>query len=473
MNAVRAQYIPFFFSRKSVLTFSSILVVTFLMFIARPLTISSILFNIVEVVLFFYLSSKLSKKWANVSVSLFSKRLFRVAFLIRLIWILFSYLYYNALTGKPFEFEAADSFGYHNEAVWLVGLLKDSKFDVYLAYIGTNYSDMGYPFYLGIFYYLLGDGVLIPRILKAILSSYTCLLVYYIARNNFNESTGRMAGIMAMLVPNLIYYCGIHVKETEMVFLTVWFVYLADQFIRSPKVYLSSIVGIVLVGASVFFFRTVLAACLIGSVGVATFLTSSRISKGYKRVVLGFLLIAGVFFIYSTPLGKTIDEYLAASDENLTSQMKNYATREGGGENRLARYGSRSIFLPMMLIAPFPTLVYIPEQPNAMMLGGALFTRNVYAFFVLIGLGTLFKRKKLRAHILLLAITFSYIFVLASSGFALSERFHLPLVPFLLILAAYGISQMNRSNKKYFVPYLMLISIIIIGWNWFKVAGRS
>jgi CHASE2 domain-containing sensor protein len=107
------------------------------------------------------------------------------------------------------------------------------------------------------------------------------------------------------------------------------------------------------------------------------------------------------------------------------------------------------------------------------MLGGAYFTRNVYAFFVLIGIYALYKRKQLREHILLLSVIFSYIFVLASSGFALSERFHLPLVPFLLILAAYGISQMNAKNKKYYVPYLVLICVIVIGWNWFKVAGRS
>ncbi|WP_170061108.1 glycosyltransferase family 39 protein [Spirosoma aerolatum] len=376
------------------------------------------------------------------------------------------------MTGIPFEFQAADSRGYHGEAVWLVSLLNTGKFDQYLTYIGTNYSDMGYPFYLGLLYYILGENLFVPRLIKALISAYTCLLVYKIARNNFGEETGRMAGIMTMLLPNLIYYCGLHVKETEMLFLVVCFVFIADRLIRSRALGLRDIFLLGLAGASLFFFRTVLAGCMIGSVAMATALTSRRITNRSKRIVLLFFLVVGAFFIASTPISDNINEYLDASDQNLKSQMNNFATREDG-KNKLARYGSRSIFLPFMVMAPFPTLINIPDQPNAMMLGGAYFTRNVYAFFVFIGLFALYKRKQLREHILILSVIFSYIFVLASSGFALSERFHLPLVPFLLILASYGISQMNQKNKKYYVPYLILISVIIISWNWFKIAGRS
>ncbi|GAB3279167.1 hypothetical protein GCM10027347_53750 [Larkinella harenae] len=453
------------------MTFFFIVVFLSVLFIQQVLPLQWTLFGFVVTLLFFYYTSKISALWLNISNEKFSRKLLYTAFAIRLFWVVLSYFYFIWSTGKPFEFLTADALGYHNEAIWLVGLLRDGKFDLYLNYIGSNYADMGYPFYLGILYYLFGDGVIVPRILKAALSSYTCLLVYYIGRNNFNESVGRMAGVLTMLVPNLIYYCGIHVKETEMVFLTVCFIYLADRFIREPTVYFGTVAGLILAGGSLFFFRTVLAGCLIGSVAMATFLTSSRISTRNKRFLLIMLLVMVVFLIYSTSLGQRIDEYWTTGDQNLTSQMDNFATRQGA--NRLARYGSKSLFLPIMLIAPFPTLVNIPEQQNAMMLGGPIFTRNVYAFFVIIGLWALYKQKKIREHILLLAVLFSYIFVLASSGFALSERFHLPLIPFLLILAAYGVSQLNQRNKKYYVPYLFLVSVIIIGWNWFKLAGRS
>ena len=151
--------------------------------------------------------------------------------------------------------------------------------------------------------------------------------------------------------------------------------------------------------------------------------------------------------------------------------MENYATTKGA--NALARYGTASVFMPMMLFAPFPTLVYIEDQPNAMMINGNIFTRNVYAFFVLIALFTLYKKKILTEHVLILALLLSYLVILAMSGFALSERFHMPAVPFLLILAGYGITQMNNKNVKFYIPYLVLMGLVIIGWNWFKLAGRG
>ncbi|MBD2700695.1 glycosyltransferase family 39 protein [Spirosoma sp. BT702] len=330
---------------------------------------------------------------------------------------------------------------------------------------------MGYPFYLGMLYYAIGDSVLPPRIIKAFLGAYTCVLAYKIGRNNFGEAVGRLAGIMTMLVPNMIYYCGLHVKETEMVFLSICFTYLADKVIRANKARLWDIFLLILTVTLLFFFRTVLAGCLLGSVAITIVFSSSRISTMNKRVLLVLLLAIGTYVIALTPLADNITEHLEAGTSNLTSQMNSYATR-GDGNNKFARYGSRSVFLPLMIMAPFPTFVDT-LQPNAMMMAGAYFTRNVYAFFVIISLWTLYKRKQVRNHLLLLSSNFSYIFVLASSGFALSERFHLPLLPYLLIFAAHGISQMNAKTRKLYLPYLFFTLAVVIGWNWFKLAGRS
>lgn len=108
-----------------------------------------------------------------------------------------------------------------------------------------------------------------------------------------------------------------------------------------------------------------------------------------------------------------------------------------------------------------------------MMINGNMFARNVYAFFVVIALLILIKNKLLNQHVLLLSLLFSYLAILALSGFALSERFHMPAVPFLIILAGYGITQMNNRNVRYYIPYLVLIGLVIIGWNLFKLAGRG
>ena len=472
MDNTLLNYLPKYFYQKAFTSCVMVLVAVSLIFFHRILPLRWILSDLLAIILFFYLSFRFTKHWRYLSVSAYTSKLLRTSLVIRIIWVLFSYVFFQIETGKPFEYQTADAYGYYQEAAWLSGLLTDHKWDVYLAYIGKNYGDMGYPTYLGLIYYLIGDSILIPRIIKAILGAYTCLFIYKLTRNNFGESTGRIAGIMAMLVPNLIYYCGLHVKETEMVFLTVGFVYYADTLIRSGRLTLRHLLLLSLFWASLFFFRTVLAGCLVGSFALATVLTSSRVTTLLNRTVLYILVAIGVLLIANSPVMDNINENLKSSDKNLQSQMRNFSTR-ADGSNRLASYGSKSIFLPLMLIAPFPTLVYISDQPAAMMMGGAFFTRNVYAFFVLVALIMLYKRRQLREHVLVISVIFSYIFVLASSGFALSERFHLPLIPFLMVMAAHGISQMNQKNTRYFIPYLVVISAIIIGWNWFKLAGRT
>ena len=42
-----------------------------------------------------------------------------------------------------------------------------------------------------------------------------------------------------------------------------------------------------------------------------------------------------------------------------------------------------------------------------------------------------------------------------------------------MMFAAYGITQVTNSTKKYFTWYLVLLFAIFIAWNWFKLAGRG
>lgn len=464
-------YFPKYFTSKAIILYVILLFICILSFSSHKLSFLWIGFGFIEVFVFFYFSNYISKVWKNLSTHSFEKQLFWKAFIIRLFFVFFAYFFFNYMNGTSFEFEAADSGGYHNEALWIIDLFDHDEIQVYVKYIGNNYADMGYPTYLAIVYYLTFKSIIAARIIKALLGAYTCIMIYKIASSNFGESTGRLAGIMAMLFPNLIYYCGLHVKETEMVFLVVLFIHIADKVLYAKKLNFRNIIILVVIGAMLFLFRTVLAVCLIASFFVAIFFITKKVSSLGRKVGLILLMCIISIMIISSSLGDVINGYIKTSDQNLTSQMQNYAKREDGN-NKLAKYGSKSIFMPLMLVGPLPTLVDT-GQLNTMMLSGGFFTRNIYAFFVFVALIVLYKKKLLRKHIFLLSALFSYLFVLGSSGFALSERFHLPAVPILLIFTAYGISQMNKNNKKYYIPYLIFISAIIIGWNWFKLAGRT
>ena len=374
------------------------------------------------------------------------------------------------MNGTPFEFQGYDAAGYHNEALWAVDLINTDRFYQYFDYIDGNYSDMGFPLYLTFYYLFFGKLIILPRIANAVLSAWTCITVYKLGRRNFGESAGRIGAILCMLLPNLIYYCGLHMKETLMIFIVVLFVERTDYLFRSKVISFKNIIVAGLLGFSLFFFRTVIGVIAFLSIIMALLFLKSKLNLKYKRILIGAGVMVALFLVFSSKIFEELDTIVEKASSNQEAQMQNYANREAG--NRLAVYGTKSIFIGLMIVAPFPTLVH-SYQDNAEMINGAIYTRNIYAFFVLIALLSFFKRKMFRKHILILSFLFGYLTVLALSGFALSERFHLPAVPFLIILAGYGVTRISKKNIKFYPYYLFLMSIIIIGWNWFKLVGRD
>lgn len=80
-----------------------------------------------------------------------------------------------------------------------------------------------------------------------------------------------------------------------------------------------------------------------------------------------------------------------------------------------------------------------------------------------------------RRHVFILAYTIGYHLVLVMSNFAQSGRFHMPVIPMLMLFAAYGIqiAKTNAKVRKWFPIVLVLEIIICLAWNWFKLKGRG
>jgi hypothetical protein len=299
-----------------------------------------------------------------------------------------------------------------------------------------------------------------------------CVLLYKFSKRNFGDLSARYTALIAMLMPNFIYYCGIHLKETTMIFLVVLFMERADNALRGDKVKLSTLIVPILAGFSLFLYRTVLAASVWMAFFTALVFTSSKAIGWGKRILVGFWFVVIVFFLFSSRLEQEVGAYWSQKDQNQTTSMKARSTMKGG--NKLAEYGSAVIFAPVIFIAPFPTLVNIPEQQNQMYMNGGYMVKNVMAYFLFIALITIVLRyKSYRRHILLLAFVLYYLIILAFSAFALSERFHLPVLPFLVVLMGFGITQINKKRKSNFSWYLIFIGVLLTGWNLFKLAGRG
>ena len=117
-------YLPKYFTNKAILFYFVVLAGVTFTFFNHSMNALWMVFGAVEVVGFFYFSNLLTRKWSKLSEKLFRKRLVYVSATVRVIWVLFSYFFYKAMTGQPFEFGTADAIGYHERAIWITGLIK-------------------------------------------------------------------------------------------------------------------------------------------------------------------------------------------------------------------------------------------------------------------------------------------------------------------------------------------------------------
>jgi len=465
-------YFPKYFTTKAITLYLVVLIVVNILFFNRMLPVMWWVFGIAEVVSFFYFSNILTRNWGNYSPKLFTKKLFTTALVIRLAWVVFSFFFYKIMTGQPFEFSTGDAKGYHDLAVWLYKT--DSLSEIWTKLVDFQrggVSDTGYAFYLILLYRIFGEGLFLPRLLKALLSALVCVFIYRLGARNFGEAVGRMASIFCMLMPNLIYYSGLHLKEAEMVFLTVWFVERADFLIRNKKYSFLTILPTLLIASSLFFFRTVLGITALFALFTTLMFSSKRILSWSKRVVMTIWVIVTVVYFIGGRIANEVEGIWQARVSNQASSLEWRAKREGG--NTLATKASSAVFAPLILVIPFPTIVNTPGQENQQLLNGGNYVKNIMAFFVMFALFWIIKENKWRDYLLIGSFTLGYLIVIALSAFAQSERFHQPALPFLLLFAAFGISKMSNNEKKYFKWYMAFIFVAIVGWSWFKLAGRG
>lgn len=425
--------------------------------------------GIVEVSVFFLLANKLSKEWQMIPrTKTFEKKLFLGALLVRLLWVVFSYFFYRQQTGQPFEYGAADALGYHEEAKWLAGMDWNDVF-YYLFYSRSGYSDSGYPLYLTLLYKIFGPKVFLVRVIKAFLSAYMCVLIYRLASRNIGDKVGRMAAVFCAFMPNLYVYCGLHLKETEMLFLTVAFLERADYVLRSDRVRFGNVAVPILLCISLFFFRTALGAVAALAFLTALMFSSSKVTTKARRWRVALWVVVAVAVLGGSAIVNEVEVLLQNRQKN--QELRRYEQTSRG--NLWAKYATGSVMAPMVFVLPFTTMVDTGQYSQLVVHGGN-FVRNFMGVFVLIAIfSAIFTKKNWRDLSLVGSFTIGYLFVVSLSGFANSERFLLLGLPGLLIMAAYGISELTRKSYKWVKIWYVIVVLMQIGWAYFKIGSRG
>ena len=434
-----------------------------------------------SVLLFFLGAQIMSQKWGVVKEKRFLRNVFIAGFLIRLVWIIYLYFVFNPnhygnTFGDTADTEWYMAFG-RDLAAWMrgeVALPLSGLIDRNMSAI----DDVGYPMWLGVIYLLTGDisDVFIPFVVKSIVGAYCATLIYRVAKRHFGIGTARIAAIFVCLNPNMIYWCGTMLKETEMVFVVCLAVDKLDEALSSgKKLTFRALWPGLLAGLYLFFFRTALGLAMFMAVAAHIVMASNKVLSLGKKIIAGVLIAATLLVAMGDRLMTRSEQLLEqvqsdAQQENMEWRGK----REGG--NELAKYAGATVFAPLIFTIPFPTFNQAHEgQLLQVQLSGGSFIKNILSFFVIVVLLLFLASGEWRKHVFIIAYTCAYLVVLIFSGFAQSGRFHMPIWPMLMLFAAYGV-QLARGNKRLrmgFILVLILEVIVCLGWNWFKLKGRG
>lgn len=461
-------YLPKQIAVKALVTYLIALVAVSLAFFSHIMSGWQIALGIVWVSAFFFLANFFSKNDADLPERLFLKKVFFAALMLRIVWIVGSYFFYINVTGRPFSPEAADELGYHLDAEWMAKVSWKLGFN-YLQNF-KDASDWGFFLYLTALYKVFGSGIFLPRLLNAIMGAITCVATSKLASRTFGQEVGCMAGVMMALMPNLVIYCGYHLKETLMIFLCMAYLERLDYLIRSRKYRFWDILMPTLLAASLFFFRTILGAVAIFSFTTAILVSTVPAMKknGKRMAIVGWGVLCAVIIVGGN-IQTELEGYWEHREENVRLKREQQTLRG----NRWARYATGSVMAPMAFVLPFSTMIEVDGQQNQETKHSGNFIRNFMGIFAILAVYEAFRQKKWRDFAMIGSFLLAYLAIIASSGYSNSERFLLPGLPCLIMMWAYGISTLREQTYKWLTPWCLIVIIMEVAWAFFKLGSRG
>ena len=423
-----------------------------------------------EVLFFFMLLTLFYPRWKNDGQKTFLRKVFWVALSIRVAYVIFSYFYFISVNGYPFE-HPGDAIGYFNRSWYLSKLVREGRFDAVFDFLKSSamgFSDQGYVMWLTLIHLIFGRNVLVTRFLKALMSAYMCVVIYKLGSRTCGERTGRLAAVMCVFMPTLIQITGLHIKETEMIFLSILALERMDYLIRSKRYTFWNILFPILLTGLTFGFRTVIGMCLIFSFLVFVVCSPRTLVNTRGKVIALSTTLAVLLLFLLTAIGTEMQIMYRLNFSGSDYLSRKYESM-GLEYNELAQ--SKYLF-PGAFVLPLSPLV--EEAPNHnKMLNGSIYVKNFLAFFAMLAIVIAVRQRKWRDFSLVGAFELSYVGIVMSSFTATSERYHEPAIPLMLLMAAYAMTHLRHKDLRLFYVYCGLLFVALFAWNWLKLAARG
>lgn len=442
-----------------------------LVFNDYALQLKWVLWGMGEVLFFFVLTTLFYPRWKNDDPKRFRRKLFWTAIGIRALYAFLICYYYYYQTGKAFEYNVADGIWYHRTGVHLSRAVRQGYIRYVFQYLRAytmGFSDQGYTLWLTLIYTIFGPNLLTPRLFKALMSGYLCIVVYKLGTRTFGERTGKLAAVMCAFMPILIQICGLHTKEMEMIFLSLLALERMDYLIRSKKYTAWNIAFPILLTGLTFGFRTIVGMCLIFAFLVFIMLSPNELVEK-KGKIISVSTIVLVFFVFLlTGIGNEMRIIYRLRFVDLNVKTEKYDAL-GFKHAELAH---SKYLAPGAFVLPLAPMVEESPEHNKM-IHGSTYVKNFLAFFAMLAIVVAFRQKKWRDFSLIGAYELSYLAIIMLSFAANMERYHQPAIPLLVLMAAYAMTHLRRKDLILFYVYCGLLYVALFVWNWLKLSARG
>jgi hypothetical protein len=403
----------------------------------------------------------------------FINKIFTYGYIIRIVSSLAFYYILMETRGEPFlgggDDEEYEIWGRILSDNWMAGNFE-------LPRQIRNYP--GYPYVNGALHFFAnftgGYHILVSRILNAFFGALIAVYVFKIANKVYDLKTAKASGWLAVLLPDLIYFSSVQLKDIIISFLFSVFVFYLIQYNGTGKK--RNLLMALLAGVSVYYFRYQYAFVLLGicfaSLFIFLFKNKGRVMEAlFKNAYILAIMIAVSIFVVkdSERYNPSSKSFVIQMEEGRWHGFGQFVERKEKSDSlALSLYEkvppplSYIVFPLLMLIMPYPPWVALfYEVPIK-----AMKALNGFIWFALVPfsfIGIIFTlRRKAVSSFPVYSSIISLLVISGASSF--NDRYRLPVVPLILILMVYGMRRLTEYSwaKVYYIEVQLIILIAYV-----------
>jgi tetratricopeptide (TPR) repeat protein len=426
---------------------------------------------------------------------LFLLGVFLLAFVLRLIYLL-------QVKSNPHFFSPSMDPLYHD--IWAQNIAGGN-------WIGGKvfFRAPFYAYFLAIVYKIFGHNYIIPRLIQHLIGSFSCILVYFVAKRLFNRNVARVASLLAATYGMLFYFEDELLLDSFLVFFDLLLILFLLRVKDNPKLSSWFISGIILglsaiTRPNILFFipfvwlwifvtflkerkiTEVLTFCVIFLVGSA--LVIFPLTLRNYLVGKDFVLIAsqgGInFYIGNNKNSDGMSAIFYKEDweyqdfQNMAEKESNKSLKPSEVSNFYYKKGIRfmlnepqeALKLQVKKLYVFWNKFEISNNQDIYFFKrySSLIRILPIGFWLICPLGLVGIVLSLRKwKVTLLPILFVFSYMLTVVMFFVTARFRLPAIPFLIIFSAFALVWLwekfsKRELRNLILFFLLLIPFLIL-----------